>query len=55
MKRTNIIDIRNGHRHLVGKYDPAAKTILIERKGDLTIIRILPNGEIEVINTKAAA
>lgn len=55
MKHENIIDIRNGKRHLIGKYDPATKTIQIIRKGDLTIIRILPDGGIEIINTEAAA
>lgn len=55
MKHKNIIDIRNSKHHLIGKYNPKAKTIQIIRKGDVTIIRILPDGGIEIINTEAAA
>ena len=55
MKETKIREIRNSKHHLVGKYDPKKRTIQIERKGDLTIIRILPDGEIEVINVDSAA
>lgn len=55
MKKNQIREIRNSKHHLVGKYDPKKRTIQIERKGDLTIIRILPDGEIEVINVDSAA
>ena len=55
MKETKIREIRNSKHHLVGKYDPKRKTIQIERKGDITIIRILPGGEIEIINVNSAA
>ena len=55
MKETKIREIRNSKHHLVGKYDPKRKTIQIERKGDVTIIRILPGGEIEIINVDSAA
>lgn len=55
MKETKVREIRNSKHHLVGKYNPERRTIQIERKGDVTIIRILPDGEIEVINVDSAA
>ena len=55
MKETKVREIRNSKHHLVGKYNPERRTIQIERKGDVTIIRILPDGEIEVINVLTAA
>ena len=55
MQENKIREIRNSKHHLVGKYDPKKRTIQIERKGDLTIIRILPDGEIEVTNADSAA
>ena len=55
MKETKIREIRNSKHHLVGKYNPERRTIQIKRKGDVTIIRILPDGEIGVINVDSAA
>ncbi len=48
-------EIRNSDRHLVGKFDPATATILIERKGCLTTIRLLPDGNIEITNMRIGA
>lgn len=55
MKETKIREIRNSKHQLVGKYDPKRRTIQIERKGNVTIIRILPDGKIEVVNVDSAA
>lgn len=55
MKETKIREIRNSKHHLVGKYDPKRRTIQIERKGNVTIIRILPDGKIDVVNVDSAA
>lgn len=55
MKTQKIIDIRNGKRHLLAKYNREAREFEIIHKGDVTIIRILPDGEIEVINPNPAA
>ena len=55
MKSPKIIDIRNGKRHLLAKYNQEAREFEIIRKGDVTIIRVLPSGEIEVINPHPAA
>lgn len=55
MKSPKIIDIRNGKRHLLAKYNREAREFEIIHKGDVTIIRVLPSGEIEVINPHPAA
>lgn len=55
MKSLKIIDIRNGRHHLLAKYNREAREFEIIHKGDVTIIRILPDGEIEVINPNPAA
>ena len=55
MNDHKIIDIRNGKRHLLAKYNRATREFEIIHKGDVTIIRILPDGETEVINLNPAA
>lgn len=47
-----IIEIRNTDGRLVGKYAPDSSTLEIMIKGCLTTIRFLPDGKIELNNTK---
>ena len=53
MDNTSIIDIRSAEQHLLAKYNQ--KEFEIVHKGEVTIIRVLPNGEIEIIHPEQAA
>ncbi len=48
-------EIRNADGRLVAKADTESPVVEIQTKGCVTTIRFLPNGEIEVTNTKIAA
>lgn len=48
-------EIHNADGRLVCKADPKSPVIEIKVKDCITTIRFLPNGEIEVTNTKIAA
>lgn len=55
MTNTQIINIRSAGHHLLAKYNPKIREFEIVHKGEVTIIRILPNGEIEIIYPERAA
>ena len=55
MNNTSIIDIRSAEQHLLAKYNQKDREFEIVHKGEVTIIRVLPNGEIEIIHPEQAA
>lgn len=55
MENTKIIDIRSAGQHLLAKYNQQDREFEIVHKGEVTIIRVLPNGEIEIIHPERAA
>ena len=55
MENTKIIDIRSAEQHLLAKYNQQDREFEIVHKGEVTIIRVLPNGEIEIIHPERAA
>lgn len=55
MENTKIIDIRSAEQHLLAKYNQQDREFEIVHKGEATIIRVLPNGEIEIIHPERAA
>ena len=55
MANTHIIDIRSAGQHLLAKYNQENREFEIVHKGEVTIIRVLPNGEIEIIHPERAA
>ena len=54
MQATRVTDIRNDDGRLVGRYHPETNTLEIKTKDCVTNIRFLPNGKLEVINSKTA-
>lgn len=55
MANTHIIDIRSAGQHLLAKYNQENREFEIVHKGEVTIIHILPNGDIEVVNYESAS
>lgn len=55
MNDTSTIDIRSAEQHLLAKYNQQDREFEIVHKGEVTIIRVLPNGEIEIIHPDQAA
>ena len=55
MSNTSTIDIRSAGQHLLAKYNQKDREFEIGHKGEGTIIRVLPNGEIEIIHPAQAA
>lgn len=55
MTNTHIIDIRSARQHLLAKYNQEDREFEIVHKGEVTIIRILPDGDIEVANYESAS
>lgn len=55
MNDTSTIDIRSAEQHLLAKYNQQDREFEIVHKGEVTIIRVLPNGEIEIIHPEQAA
>lgn len=55
MNNTSTIDIRSAEQHLLAKYNQKYREFEIVHKGEVTIIRVLPNGEIEIIHPEQAA
>ena len=55
MNDTSTIDIRSAEQHLLAKYNQQDREFEIVHKGEVTIIRVLPNGEIEIIHPAQAA
>ena len=55
MNNTSTIDIRSAEQHLLAKYNQKGREFEIVHKGEVTIIRVLPNGEIEIIHPEQAA
>ena len=50
MNDTSTIDIRSAGQHLLAKYNQKDREFEIVHKGEVTIIRILSDGDIEVVN-----
>lgn len=55
MNNTSTIDIRSAEQHLLAKYNQQDREFEIVHKGEVTIIRVFPNGEIEIIHPERAA
>ena len=55
MDNASTIDIRSAEHHLLAKYNQKDWEFEIVHKGEVTIIRVLPNGEIEIIHPEQAA
>ena len=55
MNNTSTIDIRSAGQHLLAKYNQQDREFEIVHKGEATIIRVFPNGEIEIIHPERAA
>ena len=55
MKNTSTIDIRSARQHLLAKYNQEDREFEIVHKGEVTIIRILPDGDIEVVNYESVS
>ena len=55
MEKPKTIDIRSAGQHLLAKYNQENREFEIVHKGEVTIIRVLPNGEIEIIHPEQAA
>ena len=55
MEKPKTIDIRSAGQHLLAKYNQQDKEFEIVHKGEVTIIRVYPNGEIEIIHPEQAA
>ena len=55
MNNTSTIDIRSAEQHLLAKYNQQDREFEIVHKGEVTIIHILPNGDIEVANYESAS
>ena len=55
MNNASTIDIRSAEKHLLAKYNQKDRGFEIVHKGEVTIIRVLPNGEIEIIHPEQAA
>ena len=55
MNDTSTIDIRRDEQHLLAKYNQQDRGFEIVHKGEVTIIRVFPNGEIEIIHPERAA
>ena len=55
MEKPKTIDIRNAGQHLLAKYNRQDREFEIVHKGEVTIIRVFPNGEIEIIHPEQAA
>lgn len=45
-------EIRNGNGKLVASIDEATRTVEIVQRGNITKIRLKPDGSFEVINTE---
>ena len=50
MNNASTIDIRSARQHLLAKYNQKDREFEIVHKGEVTIIRILSDGDIEVVN-----
>ena len=50
MEKPKTIDIRSAEQHLLAKYNQKDREFEIVHKGEVTIIRILSDGDIEVVN-----
>lgn len=50
MEKPKTIDIRSARQHLLAKYNQKHREFEIVHKGEVTIIRILSDGDIEVVN-----
>ena len=55
MEKPKTIDIRSAEQHLLAKYNRQDREFEIVHKGEVTIIRVLPNGEVEIIHPEQAA
>ena len=55
MENTSTIDIRSARQHLLAKYNQEDREFEIVHKGEVTIIRILPDGDIEVANYESVS
>ena len=55
MEKPKTIDIRSAGQHLLAKYNRQNREFEIVHKGEVTIIRVFPNGEIEIIHPEQAA
>lgn len=53
--KPKTIDIRSAEQHLLAKYNQKDREFEIVHKGEVTIIRVFPNGEIEIIHPERAA